>query len=154
RTMRTRRSPFAPGRSGCLCGQTLSFFRSLCLGIGLLELKRSGTLRPVATAVLDELLQANLVLVDADDDTEVLPDRITLGDLIDIFLRAADERIRIFPIGQRTDHVQRFQRIRFERLATSSEAGRELAAALRRLDLAGLERIGKVEGVVHERLVR
>src|SRR5215471_9289396 len=130
-------------------GSSASLLSLVCFG----ELKRARSLGPVASAVLDELLEVYFGIGDFDDNAKVLPHVIANLDLVDILIRGAHQRERVLAALQRSDHLQRFQRIRLQRLLAPIEIRRELAATLDCLDLARLERIRQVEGVVRERLV-
>src|SRR6185369_6444213 len=126
---------------------------SLLSSVRFGELERTCSLRPVAGSVLHQFLEPNIAVPDTDDDAEVLPHVVSDLDLIDVLVGRSDQRVRALAPLQRSDHLQRLQRIGFERLLAPVQIGRELAASLNRLDLARLERIGQVECVVRERLV-
>src|SRR5450631_3208869 len=125
----------------------LSLFR-------LRELDRARSLCPVPGTVLHKFLKPNLSVANVDDNAEVLPHVIAYLDLIHVlFGRAHQSKSALAPL-QRSDHLQRLERKRFQRLLAAIEIRRKLAATFDRFDLARLERIGQIERVVGEGLVR
>src|ERR1022692_3523569 len=129
-------------------------FASLLSLIRLRELDGAGSLRPVAGAVLHQLFELNCGVIYTNDDTEVLPHIIADLDLIDVFFGRAHERKSVLAALQGADHRQRFQWEGFQRLLAPIEIRRKLARTLQRLDLARAKRIGKIECVIGEGLVR
>src|SRR5262245_57072543 len=100
--MRTRRGKSAPGSRWSSAKRTRSFFTLLCLGIGLDELQCSRSLGPVSTAVLHQLLEADLAVGDARDHAEVLAHVVALRNLVDVALGRSHERVDLLVARQCT----------------------------------------------------
>src|SRR5882672_11008520 len=93
-----------------------------------LQLQRALALGPVADRVLDELSQLNLAVGDQSDQPEVLSHVVADGDAVETRI-GLDQRIARLSLLQDADHLQRLQRIRFERLLGPVEVRLEPAPA-------------------------
>src|ERR1700694_817436 len=129
-------------------------FASLLSLVRLRELDGARSLRPVAGAVLHQLLELNFGVFNAYDYAEILPHVVADLDLIDVLVGRAHQRKSVLIALQRADHRQRLQRESFQRLLAAIQVRCELAGALYRFDLARTKWVGQIERVVCERLVR
>src|SRR5206468_1030426 len=140
-------TPSPNGKIACRWSRSSSPLGSC---VGLLQLQRTGTLGPVARAVLHQFLQLDFAFADPGHDAEILSDVVAGANLIDVTVRCPHERVNGLVALERADHRQRLERIRLEWLLAAREIGRKLARPLRGLDLPGLERVRQVECVVCE----
>src|SRR5271155_921588 len=116
------------------------------------ELKGARSLGPVPRAVLDEFLEPNLAVGNANNHAKILAEVIADLDLVDVLFRGSHQRKRRLAPVQRSHYLQRFERIRLQRLFAPGEIGRQIAPPLEGLDLSRLERVRQIEGVIGKRL--
>src|SRR2546430_10878186 len=98
--------------------------------------------------------QSNFVCRLLLENNKILAHVVADLDLVDVLFGDADQRVRRGTFLELPHHLQRLQRIRFERFLAPRQIRCKVAAALNRFDLARLERVGEVERVVREWLVR
>src|SRR5688572_3153140 len=139
---------------GGWCGEYF-WYSSFCLH----QLQRADPLDPVSGRVLHQLLEADLGLVDAGNDAEVLAHVVALLDPVKI--RAClHQGERLLGLGNGAEHLDRLERERLQRLRRAllllvDQRGRRagLPAGAGHFDALGAERIDLALGGVGHRLV-
>ena len=99
------------------------------------QLQRAAALHPVAAAVLDELLELDLAVVDAGDDAEVLAHVVALLDAVQVGA-GLHQRVGLLVLRERADHLDRSSGKASSGSLRPVQVRRELADAAARAGLA------------------